>query len=557
MITKIRIKNFKKLDDVEIDLGSAVVFVGPNNSGKTSLLQAISLWELGMRRWAENRKKTSAKKRVGVTINRRDIVSIPVPSAVQLWQNLHVRRGVKENDKISTKNILIEIIAEGFTNGKNWQVGFEFDYANPESIYCRIMHDANGNPMELAREVLHERIGYLPPMSGLAAEEDRLVKGSINSRIGEGRTAEVLRNLCYIIWEEYNEKWTALVSKMESLFKIKLDPPSFEQATGRISMTYTEGKKNNMDLSNAGRGFHQTLLLFAFIYSNPSTVLLMDEPDAHLEILRQRQIYNQLTEIVKHENSQLIIATHSESILGEASQRDRVIAFIGYPHPVHDKSQLVKALTTVGFEQYLLAEQKKRIIFLEGSTDLEMLKAFAKVLNHPVYKYLEEAFVKYVGNIPSDARNHFFALKEAVPDLLGIALFDHLERGEKLEKSNYKEMWWKRREIENYLPIPQVILRYLEKSATDLFTQPDMKLMEKFINDYIPPAALRDPQESWWFKTKMSDDFLDKIFRKYFNEMGSPVLMDKSNYYELALLAKPDELDPEVLEKLDLLLIED
>ncbi|NOY59205.1 MAG: AAA family ATPase [Calditrichaeota bacterium] len=108
MITKIRIKNFKKLDDVEIDLGSAVVFVGPNNSGKTSLLQAISLWELGMRRWAENRKKTSAKKRVGVTINRRDIVSIPVPSAVQLWQNLRVRKGVKENDRISTKNISIK-----------------------------------------------------------------------------------------------------------------------------------------------------------------------------------------------------------------------------------------------------------------------------------------------------------------------------------------------------------------------------------------------------------------------------------------------------------------
>jgi len=39
--------------------------------------------------------------------------------------------------------------------------------------------------------------------------------------------------------------------------------------------------------------------------------------------------------------------------------------------------------------------------------------------------------------------------------------------------------------------------------------------------------------------------------------MGSPVLMDKSNYYELALLAKPDELDPEVLEKLDFLFIED
>ena len=36
-----------------------------------------------------------------------------------------------------------------------------------------------------------------PPMSGLAATETRLDQGAINVRIGEGRTAEVLRNLCY------------------------------------------------------------------------------------------------------------------------------------------------------------------------------------------------------------------------------------------------------------------------------------------------------------------------------------------------------------------------
>ena len=34
-------------------------------------------------------------------------------------------------------------------------------------------------------------------MSGLAAQEIKIETGTVNVKIGEGRTAEVLRNLCY------------------------------------------------------------------------------------------------------------------------------------------------------------------------------------------------------------------------------------------------------------------------------------------------------------------------------------------------------------------------
>ena len=52
MLTKLIVRDFKGLTDVEIDLDNPVVFVGPNDSGKTSALQAITLWELGLRRCA-------------------------------------------------------------------------------------------------------------------------------------------------------------------------------------------------------------------------------------------------------------------------------------------------------------------------------------------------------------------------------------------------------------------------------------------------------------------------------------------------------------------------
>ena len=55
MLTKLTIRNFKLFKEVEIELANRVLFVGPNNSGKTSTLQALALWSAGVRRWVERR----------------------------------------------------------------------------------------------------------------------------------------------------------------------------------------------------------------------------------------------------------------------------------------------------------------------------------------------------------------------------------------------------------------------------------------------------------------------------------------------------------------------
>ncbi len=53
MLTHLAVRNFKRFEAVEIELGSPVVFYGPNNSGETSAMQALALWDIGLRRWNE------------------------------------------------------------------------------------------------------------------------------------------------------------------------------------------------------------------------------------------------------------------------------------------------------------------------------------------------------------------------------------------------------------------------------------------------------------------------------------------------------------------------
>ncbi|MYJ12733.1 MAG: AAA family ATPase [Acidimicrobiia bacterium] len=106
MLTKLTVRNFKRFADLDIELGSPLVFVGPNNSGKTSAMQALALWEVGVKRWNEKRAGGSAPaRRPGVTVGRRDLVAVPVPHAKLLWHGQAVREQSRSQGRPSTSNV--------------------------------------------------------------------------------------------------------------------------------------------------------------------------------------------------------------------------------------------------------------------------------------------------------------------------------------------------------------------------------------------------------------------------------------------------------------------
>ncbi|MBM3189451.1 MAG: AAA family ATPase [Chloroflexi bacterium] len=567
MLTRLTIRNFKRFANVDIELGSPVVLVGPNNSGKTAALQALALWDVGVKRWVERRGLGDVvpRSRSGVAINRRDLIAVPVPHANLLWRNLHTRDVRRTNGRLDTRNVRVDIIVAGVTEGKSWECGVEFDYANEESIYCRplrLSEERGADRMPIPAEALRTQIAYLPPMSGLAANETRLDPGATNVRIGEGRTAEVLRNLCYRLVddEHLRGQWDSLRGHIKSLFGVELDEPEYIAERGEIMMTYREPSGVRLDLSSSGRGLQQTLLLLAYLYANPGAVLLLDEPDAHLEILRQRQTYGLITDVAREQGAQIVAASHSEVVLNEAANKHVVIAFVGRPHRIDDRgSQVLKSLREISYDQYYLAVSSGWVLYLEGSTDLSILQAFAQTLEHPARQHLERPFVHYVGNSPPRARAHFHGLREAKGDLVGLAIYDHLDR-ELPKPEALTELMWERREIENYLCHPDVLRAYAEaeqqgEAGGPLFALAErdhrVQIMEDCIADLVPRVALRDPGDRYWRDVKASDDLLDRLFETYFQRLELPNLMRKADYHVLARLVPKELIDSEVVEKLD------
>ncbi|MDO8412786.1 MAG: AAA family ATPase, partial [Gallionellaceae bacterium] len=494
-----------------------------------------------------------------VTIKRRDLYSLPVPGTKLLWNDLRTH----EIDRISkkTSNVYITLTAEGVHEDKPWICTLEFYYANEESFYCRLKDSDDGRIPEAVRR---HNVVFLPPMSGLAEREHRKEAGEISVLIGEGQTAQVLRNLCWqLFMRDDKSAWRELVGHIENLFHITLQEPAYIKERAELSLTYKERSGVELDLSSSGRGCQQVLLLLSYMLANPGAVLLLDEPDAHLEILRQRDVYNLLTEIAGVNGSQIIAASHSEVVLQEAAERDVVMAFVGKPHRIDTRSrgQVKKALESIRMADYYLAEQKGWMLYLEGSTDLAILRRLAERLDHPAKAVLHDLVPAiYLGsNQPQEARNHFQGLREAKADLVGFALFDFLDK-ELHTGSKLTECMWSRREIENYLVTPASLRAFVQAGLRDddlielAERQNRLEKLEASLTEITHALSITNKPDPWGPDIKVTDDFLDPLFKLFYERLGVPQQTFKRDYHGLADAIPVDEISSEVITVLDALL---
>ena len=213
--------------------------------------------------------------------------------------------------------------------GKVVPVKMNFRFPGDELVYC-VPDDSVIENEGLLEYAAHINVELLYPMSGLVTEEPVLKTGRINVLLGQGETAQVLRNLCLIVKKDTPEDWKKIKKLVERLFSVTLGDPE-ENIRGSIELYFEQpGVKEKLDVALAGRGFQQLLLIFAYLFSHKRSVLLIDEPDAHLEILRQKQVYILLRELAEENFSQVILVTHSEVILNEALEHNLTfMRFIG------------------------------------------------------------------------------------------------------------------------------------------------------------------------------------------------------------------------------------
>ncbi len=542
VIQRVLIRRFKRFEKVEFAFPGHVVLAGPNNMGKTTLLQAIAAWDLAFRRWKE---LNNFQRRGGfyekAPIARQAFSAVPLRRFDLLW-----------SDRDTDTPIEIEI-----QHADGWRVNIEFMADSTEQIKVRPTNDATPEIVKRARL----SSVFVPAMSGLSTEEPLYARQEfVDSMLSQARPGEVLRNLL-VRASESEESWHALQVSIDRLFGYELLPPDAQGATIVCEYRMKKGGPT-FDIASAGSGFQQILMLLTFLNTRPGSVLLLDEPDAHLHVILQDAIYGELRAVAAAKNSQLLIATHSEVIIDSVDPRELCV-MLRAPRMLagtDERRRLTDSLGILSNTDIMLAEDAPGVLYVEGFTDLEILRAWAKIVDHPSYALLTpnlfwrpSVFESRLGAAGISARNHYDALKLVRDDLPGLEILDRDARPElpatEVTGRGIQRVRWGRYEIESYLLHPDAIARFVEHTlgGGEGAAAHVADLRRHFEQEY-PPTFLGDPLGDHAFLTgvKARADLLPRAL----TAAGLPAF-PYTRYHEIAAVMKPAEIHPEVVEKLD------
>ena len=413
MIQSVTIRRFKRFGELTFQLnGRHVVLAGPNNMGKTTILQAVAAWSLALTRWKDlNDFQRHGGYYTKAPIARQAFSAVPLRRYDLMW-----------TDREYTGQMEI-----GVRSSEGWSVAMEFIADSTEQIFVRPSRNIDPGVLRQARL---ETV-FVPAMTGLSKEEPLYARPeTVADLLGQAKPGDVLRNVLYQA-SQSESAWAALTRAIDTLFGYTLLPPD---ASGAyiIAEYQTRSGGPRFDISSAGSGFQQVLMLLAFLNTRPATVLLLDEPDAHLHLILQDSIYSELRAAAEEKRSQLVIATHSEVIINSVEPRELMIVMQD-ARPLAadmDKSRLIKSLRVLSNADIMLALEAQGVLYLEGHTDLEILRAWAKVLNHPAAALLERVFWKptvwepRLGSEGVRAKDHYDALRLVREGLPGLVLVD-------------------------------------------------------------------------------------------------------------------------------------
>ena len=291
MITTLTLKNFKSIEEQTYQFAEFDLLVGRNNSGKSTILQALAIWQFSVDEFHRIKRKGGRGKQIVLP----NFTALPVPEFNLLWREKTDRRyPIKGSKKL--EYVLIEIKITWITESpepREFSFGVQLRYASPQTIYAiplegwEYFRELEGNPNQ--SNSLLPMIAYVPPFSGLEPNEEWRDDGILRKQVGKAQPGGVLRNLLLRVWEENQTDWSEIQRVVKEWFSVELKEPKYEKGVDtQIICEYKQGDKF-YDIISGGSGFHQTLTLLAFFYGYKPTTILLDEPmPIFMSIYRER-----------------------------------------------------------------------------------------------------------------------------------------------------------------------------------------------------------------------------------------------------------------------------
>jgi energy-coupling factor transporter ATP-binding protein EcfA2 len=298
-LTKIKIEEFKRLRDLELPIEEVNLLIGGNNSGKSSVLQALH-FAVTCLRSARQYGKGSRQPATTLGVNQFSFLPTTEIMSIRHRTPMTQSSGPKFTFSFEDESGLARQYKLALTRGKNANVALKFQSNTP---FFKQASDLR-RPFSI----------YVPGLAGLSLLEERRANSVVTSGIAQGDANLYLRNLLLRIHES-PEKRTRLNTILGSIFPDTDITTKFDEDTTQHISAYISLQKMRSPLELAGTGALQALQLAAYVVLYEPKLLLLDEPDAHLHPGNQKQLVDLIFEIANNTDTAVIMASHSRHVL--------------------------------------------------------------------------------------------------------------------------------------------------------------------------------------------------------------------------------------------------
>jgi len=314
---EIQIKKFKKIDDATITLQPLNIFIGANNSGKSSFIQGIQFAISGCQTLSLSGGAWSGKgnnKTKTLSLDSSEFLYTPTKNIEYLYHGKKLT-GSRTRDARSR---------------------IEFILSNGQSSTLKISKGKNGGfTTELSGKELGDELSdidspycvYVPGIAGVPTQEKYEVAITVKKSATRGDSNNYLRNILHSI-SQAEHKWDSFQNSVGRIYPDINVRVEFDEHKSEFIYVYVTDGKVELPLDSVGTGLLQVIQIFAYIeYFNPK-IILLDEPDSHIHPTKQKKLADELAKRTDdNPDLKIVFSTHSRYILEALENRANVVHF--------------------------------------------------------------------------------------------------------------------------------------------------------------------------------------------------------------------------------------
>lgn len=304
-IESIRVENFKRIDSVEVRLSPVTIFVGGNNAGKSSFLQAVHT----AISCAQESRRQGQK-----VVSEANLRFAPAHDFALLGH-----RAPYENRSHGSRG---RVVFSGFRPGdgaKSVDYSIEmYKGANHKNVGVNV-----AGKLEEFGSVISDPKNlfsvYVPGLSGILLNEESHGYPALFMRVARGDANLVFRNIIERL--VLDKKGPTLEKYLSDIFGYQVqlalvsNPEHDIYVDVRLAKGENPSEADYLPVELWGMGMLQVTQLFAYALLFEPDLLLVDEPDSHVHASGQKLLMSALDRIASEMRCRVIVSTHSRHVV--------------------------------------------------------------------------------------------------------------------------------------------------------------------------------------------------------------------------------------------------